>query len=68
MSSNTEMIEWHLVEDSLPDDDMTVLIACPDESDPVWIGAYNTDEDEWVTAEGVPVVVSAWADMPKGIA
>lgn len=66
--SKTEEIEWYLVEDSLPDSDITVLIACPEESDPVWIGAYSDEEDEWVTVEGVPIVVSAWAEMPKGIA
>ncbi|MHC1762889.1 MAG: hypothetical protein AB9869_01095 [Verrucomicrobiia bacterium] len=45
-----------------PDADITVLIACADGDEPVWLGYL--DGDTWRTVEGDQVTVSHWADMP----
>jgi hypothetical protein len=63
----SETIEWFRVEQALPDSDTTVMIQCPTESEPVWIGWYDAEEREWYSADAMPVAVTAWADMPRGI-
>lgn len=46
----------------LPDADITVLIVCPDESDPVWMGYY--DGTKWFAIDGsVEVMVSHWRPL-----
>lgn len=63
----TEIITWHNAATDLPDCDSTVLVqidpATP-HSEPVWPGYL--DGEQWRTAEGDPVTVVAWADMPSG--
>lgn len=56
---------WTLVEDGLPDSDITVLIWMPnDASEPVWLGYW--DGDRWMSIEGFQVSgVYAWIDIPK---
>lgn len=59
-----EVIHWHRVADELPDDETTVLIHCPAENEPVWLGYH--EDGCWYTADGVAVRVTAWAEMPEG--
>lgn len=57
---------WTRVTDGMPDADIMVLIAIPDgddHSEPVWLG--YTDGELWNTAEGMPVRVSHWREMPE---
>lgn len=47
-----------------PDDGVLVLVHCPEESEPVWIGNHDDESGEWFTAEGKRVDVVSWAPMP----
>jgi hypothetical protein len=58
------MIDWKDAATHTPDADTTVLIHCPAEDEPVWMGYF--DGEEWRSVEGVPVEVTDWADMPEG--
>lgn len=65
-----ETIDWISVAESLPDDDTTVLIYAPGSAEPVWMGWYYGEDDEWFTAESMPFKageVMAWANMPRGV-
>ncbi|MCQ8116118.1 DUF551 domain-containing protein [Methylomonas rosea] len=62
-----EAIEWLDVNESLPDDEMTVLLYHRAMCEPVWLG-YCLGEG-WFTADGEPLpdgVVTHWAEMPAG--
>lgn len=62
-----EGIEWLDVNESLPDDEMTVLLYHPTLNEPVWLG-YCLGEG-WFTADGQPLsdgTVTHWAEMPAG--
>lgn len=49
--------------DQLQDDGRTVLIVCPQNSEPVWIGYH--DEGRWLAVDGLEVeVVTHWQDLP----
>ena len=63
MASITETIKWISVDDEMPDDEMTVLIA-GDEL--VWI-AYH-DAGDWIFDNGSKCTqrVTHWAEMPEG--
>ena len=56
--------EWIPVSESLPDDDIVVLIACSDADGPVWLGFH---EDEiWVNIEGRDIQsVTHWMPLPE---
>ncbi|MGV3483429.1 MAG: hypothetical protein ACO1RT_03305 [Planctomycetaceae bacterium] len=58
-------ITWRDVCD-LPDSDVTVLVNCPDESEPVWLGYWDSHDGVWRCVEGNvldrPVY---WAELPE---
>ena len=57
-------ITWHRVSDSLPDAEITVLIAMDDGE--VWTGCYR-GEGDWSTVDAWPLTnisVTHWADLP----
>jgi hypothetical protein len=53
---------WIAVADRLPDAEGVVLGALVDDNEPVWL-VYH-DGAGWVSAEGSPVNVSHWMDLP----
>jgi hypothetical protein len=55
--------EWQDAALVPPDADETVLIYCPRENEPVWLG--HLDGDAWRNIEGHEVTVSHWAPMPE---
>lgn len=68
IDARTELIHWHLVEDKMPDGDMTVLINAPDLDEPVWLGWHDGEADAWRDTSGAPIKgVRAWAELPKGL-
>lgn len=46
----------------LPDADRTVLVNCPHETEPVWLGFL--DENTWRSVEGDKIEVTHWMDLP----
>lgn len=62
-----EGIEWLDVNESLPDDGMTVLLYHPTLNEPVWLGYLNQHFFYDVQGDQHPNgVVTHWADMPAG--
>jgi len=61
----TVAVVWHDAEYELPDSDTTVLLHCPQSSDPIWFGYHDGETwrsvDNEKHAEGV---VTHWADLP----
>lgn len=56
-------LKWIPVEERLPDDDVSVMIAVGGETgEPVWIGWH--DGDGWHDTSGAPCQVTAWKDLP----
>lgn len=63
MSRVAESIEWIAVDDELPDDDTTVLVAFSDA--PPWLGWHEAGE--WFGVGGeVMDGVTHWAACPEG--
>jgi len=62
----SEIIEWRSVEHELPDSDMVVLVNCPQEDEPVWLGWYDAAENRWVSVNADEIKVTWWADVPIG--
>lgn len=61
-----EVIDWHEVGELLPDDETTVMVEVEDaESEPIWPGYL--DGEQWRLADGMPVKVKRWAEMPRGV-
>ena len=60
-------ITWTPCGVDLPDDDLVVLIAIESDSDPVWIGYYDSSILAWRTPDGSQVAnrVSRWAELPE---
>lgn len=63
MSVQTSAIRWVRVPAELPDAEMTVLIATPDEDEPVWLGYF--DGRDWRTVEGRLVRATHWSTLPE---
>ena len=64
-----EGIEWLDVNESLPDDGMTVLLYHPTLNEPVWLGYAKNGGFYPVTVYGnrhPDGAVTHWADMPAG--
>ena len=55
---------WRNVKTSLPDSDVTVLVFCPAEDDPVALG-YHDGEHWWAQWDDSRVVVDHWMDLPN---
>jgi len=49
----------------MPDDDIIVLIATPEGSEPVWLGYFSGDDREWRTVEGDTIEVTFWQHLPE---
>lgn len=65
---DTETITW-IPSSKLPDSDTTVLINTPDADDPVWLGYYDDESQEWRHIEGHRFQrgeIAFWADLPAG--
>jgi len=66
MRDHLKLIEetrWRDCSREMPDADTTVLIACPDENEPVWMGYW--DGLAWWSVEGGTVKVSHWKHLPE---
>jgi hypothetical protein len=61
-----ETINWIAVTDSVPDDDTTVLLFCPDAGEPVWLGYRDDEHWHFVDSIKVTYAVTHWAEMPEG--
>ncbi|WAR45485.1 DUF551 domain-containing protein [Methylomonas rapida] len=62
-----EGIEWLDVNESLPDDEMTVLLYHPTLNEPVWLGYFFQHFFYDVQGNQHPNgAVTHWADMPAG--
>lgn len=46
-----------------PDADRTVIVHCPKESEPCWLGYL--DSDGWRSVEGMPIKVKHWQELPE---
>lgn len=59
-------MNWISVEDRLPHDDIVVMVYVPNASEPVWIGFYVSEDDDWFWAEGVMIfdTVTHWMPLP----
>jgi hypothetical protein len=58
------MSDWIAVEDQLPDDELTVLIALSDGE--VWTGYHDDDQWRYVSADLVEAgKVTHWMDFPE---
>ena len=66
---SSETLVWFDAHLFKPDDSETVLITMVEPDDePVWVGWYDSEADEWRCASSANVVsaVSHWAKMPAG--
>lgn len=67
---SNETIRWHMADSVKPDDAETVLInlLC-DEDEPVWLGWWDSTENQWRDVLGTFVRggVAYWAQMPRGL-
>lgn len=67
----SESIRWISVLDELPDAGVAVLLYHPEESEPVWPGAFEgctADGFLFTTCSGNPLqsAVTHWAELPTG--
>lgn len=63
----TKQTQWIAVADRLPNDDEIVLVLCPRESEPVWLGYIDGDTGEWrdVSAAWIETGVTHWMPLPE---
>lgn len=61
-----EVVTW--ITDRKPDSHTTVNILAPTLSEPVWLGYWADDEQQWYSVEGMPLgqAVVSWSEMLKG--
>lgn len=70
LATTLEADGWIPIADKMPDDDITVMVACKDTDEPVWLGYH--DADGWFSAtDGVPLtkLVTHWrhiVEPPNG--
>lgn len=59
---------WIRCNDELPDDEIIVLVALDDESEPVWLGYHDSSTGGWYTPDQsrFGCNVTHWAEMPEG--
>lgn len=55
---------WIPADLTLPDDDITVMVAITDCGEPVWLGWH--DESGWYSVEALPIKVTHWMPIPAG--
>jgi hypothetical protein len=58
------VVEWHYVEDKLPDDDTAIMVATKDSGQP-GEAVYRDDVFLWAGSDIVIPGVYAWADLPE---
>jgi|JI8StandDraft_2_1071088.scaffolds.fasta_scaffold175681_2 hypothetical protein len=65
-----ESIQWVSTADELPDEGVTLLLFCPEASEPVWPGFLDEETADgcvFRTASGsIFEGVTHWAEMPAG--
>jgi hypothetical protein len=57
---------WMPIAEKMPDDDITVMVACKDADEPVWLGYH--DADGWFSAtDGVELtkIVTHWKHVSE---
>jgi hypothetical protein len=57
--------DWISVRKQLPDSDTTVMVHCPKESEPVWLGYWDSEYGTWRTIDHAPVTVTHWQHLPE---
>jgi hypothetical protein len=63
----SELIYWLDAKKEKPDADMTVLVQSSDSSDPVWVGYWDDDDNDWKCINNVRLEgVTRWAELPRG--
>jgi len=68
MSIVTKEKDWISAKDSLPDDDLIVLVNVPSASEPVWLGFISWEGYErWHWADGSVIygIVTHWQELPE---
>lgn len=58
--------DWISVDDRLPEDEVLVLVFCPDcTDDPIWFGYH--DDDCWRYVDGVHAgfTITHWMELPE---
>lgn len=58
-------VTWVACRESMPDDEMTVLIWLADDQE-VWTGFRDGGQWRYVSGDPVGVAVSHWAEFPAG--
>ena len=69
MNMSAETIRWLMADSVKPDDSETVLINLSDDEDePVWLGWWDSSENQWRDVLGTLIRggVAYWAPMPRG--
>lgn len=56
-------MSWIPVDERLPDDDITVLVAISNSDEPVWLGWH--DDAGWCSVDAMPIRVTHWQPIPK---
>ena len=62
-----ENITWADANETLPDDNTTILLFAPESDEPIWIGYH--EDDSWYVVEGNAMPsgsVMYWANLPYG--
>lgn len=64
----SELLQWQDAAKEKPDADLTVLMYMPDRSDPVALGYWDDQWQEWTYDVGATChhQVTHWAEMPGG--
>lgn len=64
----TEMLHWRDAAKEKPDADVTVLMYVPDASEPVAMGYWDDQYNEWTYDVGAACrhTPTHWAEMPSG--
>ena len=63
----SELIYWLDASKEKPDAGMTVLVQLLDSNDPVWVGFWDDEDNQWKDINNVGLQgVTRWAEMPKG--
>jgi hypothetical protein len=59
--------KWIDVKAELPDADTIVLAFNPsqDMAEPVWLGYYDDEVNQWRTPEGSIITVTHWQELPE---
>lgn len=56
---------WKDSEMEKPDADSIVIIHCPDSCEPVWLGYWDDQNEEWYGEDGMSLRVTHWMELPE---